>query len=321
MIKPIAVSLLIMTFVFSMSPLMAGTDKELREQQKAAHKARDLQKRERTRLIREAQKEFKQYSRDLDIDYTRQVKALDVQFQLDRVELESNHAVKVADAEAEFQKKLLAHFMSHKNDSSNSEAMLNSLQAEAKVFADELFALKKQSAQELHQARVGNEQNKNTLLTQKDQLVLGKAKALGLTEAISPIIARPIGDALTSREKKWNEKEQREVVKLKERNLKLIKGETRNGEALRKWQIDNLDEDFNLTWEKHAELHALDFQARLNSMILTPGQQNEPDRAQNIMSDMAELNKQKRLIEIKYKKIHEQNKIKRKSKKREILSQ
>ena len=48
-------------------------------------------------------------------------------------------------------------------------------------------------------------------------------------------------------------------MKLEKRNRKTVSA-FRNGGKLRKWEIEKLNEDFKLTWDEKAELHALDSQ-------------------------------------------------------------
>jgi len=306
---------LLLALSFTSNAVLADDDKELRKQRQAAHKERSLQKKERSQEINDAKKAFKEYARELKKESKEAAKELDTEFKLRRVELEAEHDAKVAEAEAEYQKRLMGLFMTPgvKFD----EQALARMQEEGKSYSDELFALQKQSAEALHQEQISNEQKKNELLTERDRQALAKASELGLTREYAPILAAPIGDGLTKREEKWNAKEQQEVVKLQERNRKMLR-EFRNGERLRSWEIQNLNADFKLTWDEKAELHALDSQQLFfNAVIMQAAAGGQIDQ-QGFMTKITEINKQKKLINIEYKKIRDQNRIKRRKEKKEI---
>ena len=309
----IALSLLL---VMPFTLLAADESKELRKQRQIAQKERQTQKNERSKAISDATRTFRDYARTLKSDYQERVRALNTEFELNRVELKAQHDARVADAEAEHQQKLSELFMNP--GSELDEQTVKRLQAEGRGFADQLFALKMQSAEELHAERMANEERKNALLTQRDAMALEKADSLGLTNSYPPILASPIGDGLTDQEKRWNEREKSEVVKLEERNRKLL-AEFRNGESLRRWEIDNLNEDFRLAWDEKAELHALDSeQIFYNAMLMRAAQGGEIDQ-RKFMNEIAELNKKKQLIKIEYKKTRDQNRIKRREEKQKLL--
>jgi hypothetical protein len=129
-----------------------------------------------------------------------------------------------------------------------------------------------------------------------------------------------MGDGLTKQEQRWNKREKKEVVKLEKRNRKLL-SPYRNGEKLRKWEIRNLNEDFKLTWDEKAELQALDSQQLVyNAMFMGAAQGGTVDQ-QDFMAKLAEINEQKKLINIEYRKIRDQNRIKRRKKKKTILAE
>ncbi len=309
--------LLILTLLFSLNPAMADDSKELRKQRQAAQKERQAQKNERSKESNEARKAFREYTRELKMEYQEQVKGLDTEFKLRRVELKADHDVKVAEAEAEYQKKLSGLFIN--TGVAFDEQAIEQLQAEGKDFADELFALRKQSGEELHRERVANEQRKNDLLNAGDRMALDKASALGLTKDYAPILATPIGDGLSKQEERWNERENKAVGKQKDRNRMLLV-RFRNGEKLRNWEVQKLHEDFKLTWDEKSELHALDSQQLFyNAMLMQSVQGGQLDQ-QAFMAKMADANKQKKLINIKYRKIKDQNRIKRKKERNDILS-
>ncbi|MEN8213164.1 MAG: hypothetical protein ABFR19_02275 [Pseudomonadota bacterium] len=306
-----------LTLLFIVTPALADDSKELRKQQQAAQKERQAQKNDRNKGINGARKELRATIRDMKLGYQEQLKDLDTEFELRRVELRADHDARVATAEAENQQKISSLFM--KSGFAFDDESVEQLQAEGRAYSEALFALKKQSAEELHQEQVANTERKHALLQERDQGILDKASALGLTADYPPILATPIGDTLTSQEEKWNEKERREVQKLKERNAKTL-SEFRNGETVRKWEIAVLQEDFKLTWDEKSELHALDSQQTLlNTLLMQPSAGGEAD-PQAFMTKITEINKEKTLINIKYKKIRDQNRIKRRKEKKAILA-
>jgi hypothetical protein len=309
--------LLAFAFLSSAGLVMADSDAELRKQRQDAQRERQQRVLERNKEINEALKTFRDYARDLKSEYREQAKELDTAFKLREVELEADHDARVADAEAEYQKKLSALFT--KPAVEFTDETIKEMQSEAKAFSDALFDLKKQSADELHQALIANEEKKNALWTEMDQMALDKAESLGLTKTYPPILATPVGGELTSQEARWNEKEKKDVMKLEERNSKAL-SEFRNGAALRKWEIENLNEDFKLTWEKQAKLQELNSeQGFYNTLFLQAAQGGQLDQ-QNLMAELAELNKKKKLIAIEYIKIRDKNRITRREERKAILA-
>lgn len=308
--------LLALALLSLLNPATADESKELSKQRQAAQKERKTQKSERSKEISEGTKDFREYVRDLKMDYQEQVKELDTEFELQRVELKADHDARVAGAEAEYQKKLSSLFM--RPGAEFDDQAIKQMQAEGKAFADELFALKKQSAEELHREQIAKEERENALLSERDRMALDEASTLGLTGKYSPILATPIGDGLTKEEERWNERERKEVVKLEDRNKKTV-SKFRNGEKLRKWEIGNLNEDFKLTWDEKAELHALDSQQIFyNAMFMQAAQGGQVDQ-QKLMADMAEINEKKKLITIEYRKVRDKNRITRREEKKAIL--
>lgn len=302
--------------LFALTPALADDSKELRKQQQAAQKERQAEKKERSGEINDARKDFRELARAMKSDYQQQVKELSTEFELQRVDLRANHDIKITEAEAEFQKRQSDMLM--KTGFNFDQQTIERIQAEGKAYADKLFALKRESAEELHGARIANEERKNELLTKRDQLLLAEAGSLGLTREYPPILATPIGDTLTRNEEKWNEREAKEVRKLQEHNGKIL-SEFRNGEKLRKWEIQVLNEDFKLTWDEKSELDALDSEQNFFSTLMMQPIQGGKTDPQAYMSKITEINKNKKLINIKYRKIREQNRIKRREEKKEIL--
>jgi len=308
--------ILIATLLFVFSPVLADDSKDLRKQQLEAQKERQMQKKERSDQIKENTRALNDFTRELKEEYREQVTEFDLDFELTEVELKSEHDAKVAEAEAEYQKKLTELFM--KPGMTFDQATIKKLQSDAKAYADELFVLKKQSAEKLHLAKITHQESKNKLLAENDRRALEEAESLGLTKDYEPIEAAAIGDELTKQEKRWNESEAKELERIKEKNKKLL-APYRNGEKLREWEIKNMNEDFKLTWEEKAELHELDAkQLFFNTLVMQAATGGEFDQ-EAFMAEMADINKEKKLINIKYKKITDQNKIKRRKEKKEIL--
>lgn len=296
-------------------PAMAAESKELRKQRQEAQKERQLEKNERNSEINESTRAFREYTRELNMDYREQVKDLDTEFELRRVDLRADHDARVAGAEAEYQKKLSGLFT--RPGVEFDEQAIDQLQVESRAFSDEMFALKKQVAEELFAAQIANEGDKNGLWSERDAAAMQEAESLGLTAKYAPILATPLGDGLTKQEERWNDREKKEVVKLEERNRKLL-SEFRNGDALRSWQIQNLKDDFKLTWDEKAELHAVDSQQLFyNTMFMQAAQGGQVDQ-QKFMKEMAENNEKRQLIRINYKKARDKENIRRRTEKKEI---
>lgn len=296
----------------------ANESKELQKQRQAAQKERQNQKNQRSREISDGTKAFREYARELKSEYGPRANELDTQFELKRIELGAEHDAEVARAEADYQQKLSGLFT--KSGQEFNEQTVAQLQADSRAFAEELFSIRKQAAQKVHQARIAKEERKNALLTERDRMVLDRANAAGLTKSYAPILATPIGGSLTEQEKKWNEREKNEVAKLEERNRKSL-AEFRNGEKLRSWEIQNLNEDFKLTWDEKAEVHALDAEQILYNSMLTQAVQAGAFDQQKFMNQMAELGKKKQLIKIEYKKIRDQRRIERREERKKIVAE
>ncbi len=315
MLKHACMSLIILTLVFHSHEAVAAESKELRKQRQDAQKERQASKKERTTEINEATKSFREFARELKVEYQEKVKELDVEFELKRVELKADADEKVTVAEAEYQKTVTSMFINPGLQS--DEEALSKMQAEGKAYADELFALRKASAEVLHKEKVETEKRKNEILSERDQIALDKAASLGLTKDYAPILANPIGDGLTKQEEQWNDQEKKEVVKIKERNQYTI-SEFAYGARLREWEMQNMNEDFELEWREKKEDHALGTEQIFYNALLMQTAQSGGTGQQEFVSRMAEINKEKQLIKINYKKIKDQNRIKRREEKKKI---
>jgi hypothetical protein len=97
--------------------------------------------------------------------------------------------------------------------------------------------------------------------------------------------------------------------------------EFRNGEKLRAWERKNLDEAFKLKWDEKEEGHKLNIEQTFYNSLLLQANQGAKINQQDIMAKFAEINKQNQLIKIKYRKVRQQNNIKRREEKKKILSQ
>jgi hypothetical protein len=192
------------------------------------------------------------------------------------------------------------------------------LRADMKVYADKVYEIKKQAAQDEHNEAMENENNKHKRMSERDQKAMDKAKALGLLKKHTPILAQPIGGELTRQEERWNEREKIEVEKLYKSNQRQL-AEFTNGAKLREWEMGNKREDFKLKWQKKNELHAINSeQSFFNSMFFTPDG-NSPAKQQDMSKRMADISKRNRMINIKYKKISDQSRIKRSEERRKII--
>lgn len=291
----------------------AADSKELQNQRRAAQKERQARKNDRSKALSDATRTFRDYVRELNLDYRDRVKALATDFELQRVALKADHDARVAGAEAEYQKKLSSLFM--RPGSALDEETIEGLRAEGKAFADQMFALRKQGAEELHRARVENEMRKNALWSERDNLAMDQGATLGLTDSYEPILATPIGGDLTDQEERWNEREKKEVAKLMERNRQILR-EYRNGRALREWELGNLNQDFERTWNEQEELHALDADQIMYNALLMQAAQDGQVNQQKLMARMAEINEQKKLIAIKYRKERDEARIRRREEKK-----
>ncbi|MBU0674508.1 MAG: hypothetical protein KJ950_07700 [Proteobacteria bacterium] len=91
-----------------------------------------------------------------------------------------------------------------------------------------------------------------------------------MTKEYSPIPATAIGDGFTTQEERWNESELKEVEKIKEK-IQPTLNPFRKGEILRDLVLQNLNEDFTLTWDEKAELLALEAKQLFNKTVLLQG--------------------------------------------------
>ena len=302
-------------FIVPLDLAEAKEDKELQKQRNSAQKERQESRNERNRDLADATKSFREMTRNLKINYQARLKDLDTEFELKQVELQADRDAKMATAEAEYQKKWSSLFM--RPGGPLTPETIKELEKEARAYSDELFRLKKESAETAHKEKMATEEQKHALLKEMDEKAMDQAASLGLTKEYPPILATPIGDELTRSEQQWNEREKKEVEKIQERNLQAV-SEFMNGEKLREWERGNLDEDFKLTWDEKSELQKLETQQTFFTTLLMQSAQAEKVDQQNIMDQFAELAKEQKLIKIKYAQLRKTNVIKRREEKKKL---
>jgi hypothetical protein len=290
-------------------------EKELQKQRNIAQKERQDKRTERNQEIADATKAFRDMTRNLKNEYQARLKDLDTGFEMKQVELQADRDAKIANAEAEYQKKWASLFM--RPGGQWTPESLKEVEKEAKAYSDDLFRLKKESAENAHKEKMGIEEQKHALLKEMDKKAMDQAASLGLTKNYPPILATPIGDELTRSEKQWNEREQKESEKIQERNLQTV-SEFMNGEKLWEWERRNLNEDFKLTWDEKSELQKLETQQTFfNTFLMQSAQEKKVDQ-QHLMDQFAELAKETKLIKIKYHQIRKTNEITRREEKTKL---
>jgi hypothetical protein len=309
---------LAVVLLFEPGHAVAADDRELYKQRLEAQRERQRQVNERNGEINAARSDFRSFAQELKVDYREQTKSLNTELELRKADIKADHDARVADAEAEYQSKVMGVYMNP--EGANTPRTPEQLSADTKAHADTLFSLKKQHAETLHAETLAIMKKKDALWAEMDQKALDEAAALGLTGTYQPILATPIGGALTKQEERWNEREKKAVMKHEEQNRKLL-AEFRNGAKLRQWEIDNLNEDFRLTWEEKDKVHALDAEQKVvNSMLTGAGQSGQVDQ-QQWMKQIQELGAEKRKINTEYRKIRGKNRIERREQRKAILAE
>jgi len=296
---------------------VAVDDKSIKVKRQEAQKLRQQQKNERNKEIREASRSLREFTRDLKKEYQESARDLDTDFKLQQVDMRAERNAKIVETEAEMQQKTTQLFLNP--GGSNDDAALDRLKADMKSYSDQLFEIKKQAAIEEHSENMKNELEKHRLMDERDAAALDMASDLGLRGKYEPILAMPIGNGLTKQEENWNLREKKEVEKLFKSNQRLL-GEFLYGKKLRGWELDNKRADFDLEWQKKSELHTLNLEQNyFNSLFMQSSTDGEFD--QKAFSErMSEFQKQNRLINIKHKKIHDKNRIKRTEQRRDIMA-
>lgn len=301
----------------SASPSFAADDKIVKAERQKAQKLRQQHKNDRNNEIRDASKSFREFARDLKKEYQEKARDLDTEFKLQQVDMNAERNAKMVETEVDLRQKI-NQLMLNPNNSSD-EAAVEQLKTDMKTYSDQIFEIKKQAAMEQHREFIDNEQKKHQLLNERDETALAMASDLGLRSQYEPILATPIGDGLTKQEKSWNEREKKEVAKLFKSNQRLL-GEFLYGKELRQWEIENKREDFDLKMQKKSELQALNLEQTFYSSALMQSSSGAEFDQEAFNKRMSELQKQNQLIGIKFKKIHDKNRIKRNEKRREIVT-
>ncbi len=315
MLKIIMGTLLVLLSSVNSINIYAADEKALRAERYEAQKQRQQQKNERQSKNRESFAQFRRFTNELKLEYKEKSRSLETQYRLHKVELKAQRDMKIAEAEADMQQQINQLFINPQN-SDNKEAA-KKLRTEMKAHADKVFAIKKQAAEIEHKEFINNETSKHKSLSERDKIALDKAKALGLMDKYSPILATPIGGSLSRQEEQWNEKEKIEVEKLYKSNQRQL-AEFIHGAKIREWEIANKNEDFKLKWDKKSELNELNQeQAFYNMLLVNPAGHSQASRKE-ISENIADMRKRNRMINIKYKKINDQNRIKRNEERRKM---
>lgn len=305
-----------LALLLPVGPVEAQTDKELRDRRQASEKARRDEQRSRDQMNAEATRTFSEYARGLEAEYKEKLRELDTGFELRQVALKADQDAKIAGAEAETQKKLSALLM--RSDAQWTPERLKAIEQQARAHSDELFRIRKEAAAISHKEKMAVASKKHALLEEMDEKAMARAASLGLTKDYPPILAAPTGGALTKQEEQWNQREEQNVARLRERNARTL-SKFQNGAKLRAWERENQDEDFRLAWEERRELHELESrQSLFSALVLQAGEAKEADR-QSLIDRIAELNKEQQLIRIKYERIRSENAIKRREERRKIV--
>jgi hypothetical protein len=319
MINILKIVLVSMACFIAVSPADAKEDRGLQKQRQAAQKARQSEKREQNREIADATRSFREFTRDLKDETRASLKDIDTEFELRRLDLQAERDSRIAEAEAEYQKKWSSLFQRSAGGQINPEA-LKEIEREAKAYSDQLFRLREEAAQIAHKEKMVIERKKHALLQEMDRRAMDEAASLGLTKKPVPVLATPIGGELTRQEKQWNEREEKDVERTHEQNLRLVR-EFRTGEKLRAWELDNLEQDFQLASEERRELHAIESQHTFFNTLLMQSALGAEVNQQDIMARIAELAKQTKLVDIKYDTIRKKNAITRREEKKKLLEE
>jgi hypothetical protein len=299
------------------SPVLAQTDKELRSQRTAAHKERQDARKTRNQQINDAIRAYRDYSKELEQEYAPRLAELDTEFELTRVRLQAEQDARIVNAEADFQKKLSASMA--ESLTADVPDRLRKMEEQTKAWSKQLFGIREEAATLLHGERMSHEARKDALLDELDGRALAKAEELGLLRDLQPIVARPIGGAPTQTEESWNQREHKEVAKMRERIGHTLANH-RHGARVRAWERDNQNEDFRLAGLEKRELHELEAQRSFtNAFLLQPAAGQAADY-QALTTQLAELAQQERLIRIRYEQIRKENQIKRREDKKRLAS-
>lgn len=314
--KLISTVFILTVFFFPMFGASAEEAKIIREQRLKAHNERLVKKRQRTKEIAKARKSYKSFVRDLKASYKSKLKELDTEFNLKRVELHADAQEKIAELEEENRKAMIRYLM--KSDKSRNMESIEKMKTENNGYMNKLFVLRKTSAKAIHEERIAKENRKNALLEQRDKLALNKAESLGLLKEYAPILAKPINQGLAKSEARWNEQEKKNAERINKSNQSILR-KIESDKKIREWKIKNLKADFDLRWRENEERNKIDCEAaRYNALILYSSGNTSDNAKRGYQSKLAELEKKKQMVKIKYKKINDQNMIGRREEEKRI---
>ena len=291
-------------------------DKTLRDQRRESQKDRQSQRTARSEKLRDATRSFKEFVGDLNASYDTRIQDAEGDFQTRQVDLRAERDGRIAEAEANYQKRMTDLFASP--GLAYDDETIEQLQSRWRQYSDELFQIKKDFGVAEHGEIMSRERLKNELLGERDREALEEAANLGLTSQVRPILAMPIGDALTESEKRWNEKERKDVARIEASNGALVH-EFRVGDKLRKWEMANMQEDFELAWKEKQALQELAAEQQFFNAVLSQSAQGKKIDQQAISARFTELNKQSKLIKIEYDSMRKKSSIRRRDQKKEML--
>ncbi|MBF0265098.1 MAG: hypothetical protein HQL46_07480 [Gammaproteobacteria bacterium] len=294
----------------------AAESKEIRQQRKEANKERLSLRKERSENIRNMRKIFQEFSRDLKKSYQDDINELKVEFDLKQIDIDSAHEVKITEAKNEYQKKMMNLFLSPKTKL--DETTLKQFEKDAEIYSDQLFAFKKQFAEQTHKKQLNFVKQKNSLWDEMDQKILAKAEELGMTNKITPILAKQIAGTLSKSEERWNQRENKEATKIQDKLAYLLRN-FRKGNKIRAHELESMKQDFILEWENESKLHKIEGQSVFINQLLMQSFSNQKFNLEEFTSKMSELNKEKQLLNIEYKKNKKKKSILRKKELKEIL--
>ena len=96
---------------YPLDQAIAADDRELYKQRLEAQRERQKQVNERNQDINAARSDFRSFAQELKKDYREQTRGLDTELELRKVDIKADHDARVADAEAEFQGKMMQVYM------------------------------------------------------------------------------------------------------------------------------------------------------------------------------------------------------------------
>lgn len=294
---------------------VATDDRQLRALRKEAQRERQQQRKQRNQQLADAARTFRADTGNLAAEYRERARTIDTEFSLEEVGLNAELDAEVAGLEAELQKRMGSALTA--GNESEMMAHLQTMGKESAEHQNRIFEARKQGAVRIQEARLRARARRDTLFLEMDEQALQRAAALGLTWAPDPILATPVGGEMTRSDEQWNDREFKEIERIRERHAGLL-SEFANGERLRAWERANLEQDFTLEWEERSELQALQSQQTLfTTFLMQPTNGGAPD-GQSYIDQLADIGEQQRLIKIRFEQIRQENTIRRREEKRSL---